>query len=551
MRRDASRDALKAPRRADYGRASTWGRLAMSEFDSFAASALARRSLMRFALAGGAFGLAPLAGAQTGGAPKRGGRLTIGADADPIGLDPTTLSAFSSWDFTSLIFTGLLRWTPDMKVEPDLATGFEQPNETTYVFKLRSGVKFHNGQAFDAEDVKYTFDRILNPATASSSASLFSTVKSVTVIDPMTVRFELHAPSAPFLAYLATNPYGAIVPRGVSELNTKPVGTGPFVFESYQPNQVFTLKANPEYYEKGLPYLDSVAFRFFKDQASLTSALRSKAIDMTWFKDPKVSAQIVRTSPDLVSVPGKTTRTFPVWLNMKAPPLNDVRVRRALSLATNRQACLQTVLGGSGKVAAMIPESHIGGYDGVSELPYYKHDVAAAKKLLAEAGHANGLDLGDYIVVAANPLDVACAQILQQQWAEAGIKVAIKPMETAPLIAMWRKGEYATLLSVAYAWFPDPDAIATRITSSDAQGKSMGMNDAELDRLIAEARTILDPAKRAATYQRIQHRVADHAYNLDIYQYPLRWEIWWNYAKGYVPLTANIRSYVRTAWVDK
>lgn len=516
------------------------------------AQALARRSLLRFALSGVALaGMAPFASAQTGGAPKRGGRLTIGADADPIGLDPNTLTAFSSYDFTALLFTGLLRWTPDMKIEPDLATSFEQPNETTYVFKLRSGVKFHNGQEFDAEDVKYTFERVLDPKTASPSASLFAAIKSITVVDKLTVRFELKAPSAPFLSYLATNPTGVIVPRGVGELNTKPVGTGPFVFESYQPNQVLTLKANPDYYEKGQPYLDSVAFRFFKDQSSITSALRSKAIDMTWFKDPKVSAQIVRTSPDLVSAPGKTTRTFPVWINMKAPPLNDVRVRRALSLATDRKACLETVLGGSGKVAAMIPESHVGGYDGVGEMPYYKTDVAAAKKLLAEAGHANGLDLGDYIVVAANPLDVACAQILQQQWAEAGIKVAIKPMETAPLIAMWLKGEYPTLLSVALAWNPDPDAIVTRITSAHAQGKGMGTNDAKLDAMIAEARSILDTGKRAAAYMAIQRHVCDQVYCLDIYQYPLRWEAWWSYAKGYAPLAANIRSYVRTAWIDK
>ena len=102
-------------------------------------------------------------------------------------------------------------------------------------------------------------------------------------------------------------------------------------------------------------------FRFFKDQASITSALRSKAIDMTWFKDPKVSTQIVRTAPDLVNAPGKTTRTFPVWMNKKAKPLNDVRVRRALSLATDRKAALQTVLGGSGKVAASIPPATASG----------------------------------------------------------------------------------------------------------------------------------------------------------------------------------------------
>ena len=120
------------------------------------AGALARRRVLQLAMAGTAAGMSPLAYAQSG-APRRGGTLTIGADADPIGLDPNKLTAFSSYDFTSLLYTGLLRWTPDMKPEPDLATGFTQENETTYVFKLRSGVKFHNGATFDANYVVESF----------------------------------------------------------------------------------------------------------------------------------------------------------------------------------------------------------------------------------------------------------------------------------------------------------------------------------------------------------------------------------------------------------
>ena len=514
-----------------------------------ALEAVYRRTMLRLALAGGALSLAPFAMAQ-GAAPKRGGTLTIGADADPIGFDPTTVTAFSSYDFTALMYTGLLRWNAEMKVEPDLATGFITPDETTYIFRLRQGVQFHNGQPFSAEDVKYTFDRILDPATASPNANLFSGIKAVTVVDAHTVKFELKAPSATFLSYLATNPNGCIVPKGVADLKTKPVGAGPFVFDSYEPNQQCTLKANKDYYEEKQPYLDTVVFKFFKDQASLASALRSKAIDMTWFKDPKVSAQIVKTTRDLVSAPGKTSRTFPVWFSVKTKPFNDVRVRRALSLATDRKACLQTVLGGSGKVGTMVPESQVGGYDGVSPMPYYKHDVAGAKKLLAEAGYPNGIDLGDYIVVAANALDVQCAQILQQQWAAAGIKVNLKPMETAPLLSMWLKGEFG-ILSVALSWSPDPDAIVSRLTSAHAHGKAMGMEDAELDKMVVDARAILDYGKRAAAYQAIQKRIADQAYVLQIYQYPLRWEAWRGYVKGYAPLAANIRTFVRTTWLDK
>ncbi|WP_274627382.1 ABC transporter substrate-binding protein [Arvimicrobium flavum] len=512
---------------------------------------LSRRSLLRLSLAGGALLIGAPGSAFAAGEPKAGGTLTIGADADPIGLDPTTVTAFSSYDFTGLIYSGLLRWTADMKIEPDLAVSYEVEGGTTYVFKLREGVKFHNGQPFTAEDVKYTFDRILDPATASRLRAQYEIIKAVTVVDPLTVKFELTGPDAAFLNYLATNPDGAIVPKGLANIDTNPVGTGPFVFESYQPNQQFSLKANPDYYEDGLPYLSSVVFKFYKDQATITSALRSKAIDMTWLKDPRVAAQISKTSPDLASAPGQTSRTFPIWLNMKAAPLNDVRVRRALSLATDREACVQTVLGGSGKVGAMVPESHVGGYDGVSEFPYYKYDPAQAKQLLAEAGHPNGIDLGEYIVVAANPLDVACAQILQQQWQAAGITVKISAMETAPLLAKWSSGDWPTLLSVALSWSPDPDAIFARLKSDSAFGAGMGMADTALDAMISEARAELDPASRAARNLDIQKHVADNAYVLQIYQYPLRWELWWNQVQGYAPLAANTRLFVRTTWVDK
>jgi peptide/nickel transport system substrate-binding protein len=239
---------------------------------------LSRRNLLRLGLMGGAMLLGPSFAIAAGGpseTPVAGGTLTIGADADPIGLDPTTVTAFSSYDFTGLIYTGLLRWTADMKIEPDLAVSYERPDDKTYIFKLREGVKFHNGQDFTAEDVKYTFDRILDPATASKLRAQYSGIKAVTVVDPRTVKFELKTTDAAFLNYLATNPDGAIVPKGVENLSTQPVGTGPFVFESYQPNQQFTLTANPNYYEKGLPYLSKVVFKFYKDQATLSSALRS------------------------------------------------------------------------------------------------------------------------------------------------------------------------------------------------------------------------------------------------------------------------------------
>ncbi len=512
--------------------------------------AISRRSMLRLALAGGAVAMIPGVFAQ-GATPVKGGTLTIGADADPIGLDPIQTTAFSSYDFISLLYTGLIRLTPDNKHELDLAVSMEQPDDTTYVFKLRQGVKFHNGQDFTAEDVKYHFNRFLAPdAKPTRYKTTYGNVKEINVIDPYTVEFKRSTTDAAFLNFLANSPDGAITPMGVdpASLVDKPIGTGPFVLESYVPNQQLVLKAFPDYYEEGLPYLDTVIFKFYKDQATITSALRSKGIDMTWLKDPRVAAQVAKTSPDLVSAPGITSRTFPVWFNMKAAPLNDVRVRRALSLATDRAANVAAVLGGAGKVGGVLPESHIGGYDGVSELPYYKFDPAAAKALLAEAGFPDGIDLGEYIVVAANPLDVACAQLLQQQWAQAGIKVVINPMETAPLLKMSSEGTFPTLLSVAQSSSPDADSILSRLTSTSVSGKAWGLSDPALDALIVAARADINPETRAQKHKEIQQIVADQAYHLMVYQYPLRWELWWNYVQGYVALPANVRTYVRTTW---
>lgn len=489
-------------------------------------------------------------GSADAGQAQRGGTLTIGADADPIGLDPHTTTAFSSYDFIALLFNGLLKWSPKMEVEPDLAASYENPDDTTYIFKLREGVKFHNGQPLTAEDVKYTFDFIFDEKNASSHASIYGTVKEVTVVDDLTVKFELESPDAAFLAYLASPAIGSIVPKGVEGQDTAPVGTGPFKFDSYTPNQKFTMTAFEDYFEDDLPLLDTVVFTFFKDQSSLTSALRSKAIDMTWLKDPKVAAQIAKTAPEMVSAPGQTSRTFPIWINQSKAPFDDVNVRRALSLATDRQACVDTVLAGSGKVGAMIPESQVGGYDGESELPYYQRDIEQAKKLLADAGHPDGIDLGEYIVVAANDLDVQCSQILQQQWAEAGITVALKPIETAPLLEMWSSGDYG-LLSVALSWSPDPDAICDRLRTTSSYGKSMGQTDTAYDELADKARSEVDNTKRAAVYTELQEMVADQAHCLQIYQYPLRWEMWWDYIHDYVALPANSRTYVGSTWRDQ
>lgn len=484
-------------------------------------------------------------------APVDGGNLVIGADAEPVGLNPVMVTAFSSYDFTSLIYSGLLRWNAQMQIEPDLAEEYENPSPTQYIFHLREGVKWHNGKPFTASDVVYTFQTILDPAQASPHQNDFGSIDSVTAVDDLTVQFDLKAPDAAFLSYLATNPRGAIIPEGVENLDTAPIGTGPFVFKEYRTGQNLVLEKNLDYFEQDLPHLDTVTFNFLKDQASIISAMRSKAVDMSWVKDPQVAKAAVESDASIVSEQGIASRTFPVWINSTEGPLADERVRQALSLATDREAALNTVLKGSGEIAALIPSTVLGGYSGDgSDLPFYETSSEKAKKLLAEAGYPDGVDLGEYKVVAANDLDMQTAQILEQQWKAAGITVSLNTMETAPLLEDWTNGNFG-LLSVSLVWEPDPDSIASRFSSTSAAGASMGMHDAELDQMITAARAELDPGARADAYLEIQKHIADQAYVLNVYGYPLRWEMYQGYVQEYNVLASNVRSYVRTTWLDK
>jgi len=484
------------------------------------------------------------------GTCEPGGSLAIGQDFGPQELDPTKSIAWASTNVEELIYSGLLRWTPTMEMEPDLAASYEvAPDGLSYTFKLREGVTFHNGAPFSAADVKYTIDRIRDPATASPHVSIYSVVNEVEVVDPQTAVFHLAEPFAPLLRYLATIPFGAIVPAGSGdELTTQPVGTGPFAFVEHLLDQEVRLKRFDGYYEESLPYFDEIVFRLLGDDSSIASALQSGTIQLAWLKDPRVAENVAKTSDGVESVPGVSSRYLPIVFDLTTPPFNDVNVRRALSAALNRQAIVDTVLGGFGSVGTFLPPSQLGGYTGNgSDLPYYVHNVDQAKELLQQAG-LDSLDVPEFKIVAANQLDVQASQVMKEQWAEAGIEVAINPMEVGALLQQWNGGEYQMAM-VGTVWTPDPNQEVDRFHSQSSFGKGMGINDAALDAQIEEARRENDPARRAELYRQIQQHILDQVYIIVPYTYPLRWELVSTSIAGYDVMPSNARLSLRKTCV--
>jgi len=486
--------------------------------------------------------------------PKRGGTLYIGQDFGPQQFDPHKTVAWASVNIYEHLYEGLVQWNEDeTRLIPKLATSWDISDDgLVYTFKIRQGVKFQDGEEMTVEDVKFSIDRMRDQESGSLLFANFTPVESVEILDAETVQVTLSKPFATFLQFLTER--GAIVPQhAVDQLETKPIGTGPFMLDEYLLDQHVRLVRNPFYYEEGLPYLDKVEFKILGDEASKESALRSKSVDMAWFRDPRQAEALAGNVPGILSASGIPSRYIPIRLNMCEEPFNDVRVRQALSLAMDREKLIETVIPSAygGAVCGVLAPSSPFFWEGdPMDLPYYRRDVEKAKALLAEAGYPDGLTI-DYKVVAANQLDVDAAQVLKEQWAEAGINVNIMPMEVGQILKDWREGN-GKMIQVGLTWRSDPDLrLYPRYHSSGSEPKAYCLGDPQLDELLEQGRATTDHDERNEIYQEAQKLIAEQAYVIVDYGYPLRWEMWWDYVKGYHNVASNSRWALRTTWLDK
>lgn len=486
--------------------------------------------------------------------PKQGGTLYIGQDFGPQQFDPHKTTAWASVNIFEHIYEGLVQWNEDeTQLIPKLATSWEISDDgLLYTFKIRQGVLFHNGNEMTVEDVKFSIERMGDPESGSVFAANFDPVDTVDILDDERVQVTLSKPFATFLQFL-TERYAVVPEEGADQLETDPIGTGPFMLDEYLLDQHVRLVRNPDYYEEGLPYLDGVEFKILSDEASKEAAMRSKSVDMAWFRDPRQAETLSETMADVVSSPGIPSRYIPIRLNLCEEPFDDVRVRRALSLAMDRDRIIETVIPreyGGAVCGVLAPSSPYFWEGDPMDLPYYEQDIERAKELLAEAGYPDGLTI-DYKVVAANQLDVDAAQVLKEQVAGAGFDLSIMPMEVGQILDDWREGN-GKMIQVGLTWTSDPDLrLYPRYHSSMSEPQNYCLSYEELDDLLERGRATVDREERMEIYQRVQELVAEEAMVLVLYGYPLRWETWWNYVKGYHNVPSNSRWHLRTTWLDK
>lgn len=321
--------------------------------------------------------------------------LTVAIPSNLNTLDPAKTKLGEEYIATYLIFSGVTDLDRSGKAVPDLAESWtSSDDQKTWTFKLRPGVKFHDGRPLEAADVKATIERVMDKATASTARVNFDIVTGIEAPDPATVRFTLKIPYSGFAEILADR-QTRIVPRDKFDtIATHPIGTGPFKFVQYRPSDRVELAKNPDYYVPGTPKLDGVVLRIMPETAAQVSAVQTGEVDLVWNLAPEVVAQF-KNNPKLRLDSVATSSWDGLIMNAAQKPFDDIRVRRAVELALDKKALVEIALYGQGSPThTMIPP---GSAYYNSDLPIPAPDVAQAKQLLAAAGFPNGFEITLYV----------------------------------------------------------------------------------------------------------------------------------------------------------
>jgi peptide/nickel transport system substrate-binding protein len=437
--------------------------------------------------------------------------LTIGVDQEAVGLDPHIVTAFSSMRRIDLLYNRLVRLDDNLVVVPDLAESWDIPDNRTYIFNLRKGVKFHNGREMVAEDVKYSLERVLDPTTASPGRSYISLIESIDVLDQYTVKLTLSSPLASLLNGLTSNNI-SIVAKEVVEANGNlqkvEAGTGPFMLDEWVMDNSMTLVKNPSYFEKGAPLLDKVIYRVIPEQASLLAGVKSGDLDMATVNDGATIRQAMNESKvQVMSKPGMNVRTF--GFNTTRKPFDDVRVRQAIALALDRTEILTMAEFGMGVPTGPIPVAATEWALPLSELPFNAPDFDRAKKLLADAGFSDGFTF-NIVCSATFEGGLALAQVIQSQLKNIGVTAELEVVEWGVYIDRWVKRDFDSMVELR-GGSSEPDRFLYRTLHSTGGVNNFMFKDVEVDKMLDLGRSQTKPAERKVTYDKVQTLLSEKA----------------------------------------
>jgi peptide/nickel transport system substrate-binding protein len=422
-------------------------------------------------------------------------------------MDPADMESGDDAYHIFAVYNRLVDVDDNYNIIPELATEWSSSDDhLTWTFKLRQGVKFHSGKDFTAKDVVYTFKRMLDPALGSGARAVleFLDPDGIKAVDDYTVTFTTKKPVVE-LPVLITNKFGNIVPDGAKhdDLRLHEDGTGPFMQDQFTPNApVRILKKNPNYWDAGKPKSDCLKITVAQEAVAAVSAMKAGQVDLMLNVDPSVIPAL-KDDPNvtLLQTGASNSMTIAMWVD--TPPFDNVKVRQAMKMVVDRQAMVDTVLLGFGETGADNPVPLGSPASFVKDAP--KQDIEGAKKLLADAGHADGLKF-DLYTAEGVPGMVRMAQVYAEMAKAAGIDVNVI---VTPADSFWDNVWLKkSIVTSAWSMRPPGEGLAVAYTQT-AKWPETHWKRQDYDDLLLKANTTPDEAERIKTFQQVGKLMAD------------------------------------------
>ncbi len=462
---------------------------------------------------------APPPVATSSAAPKAGGIMRIGIEDDLVNLDPHLSTTRVDRQVFYNVFESLVGIDDKLNIRPLLAESWETPDELTFVFHLRKGVKFHDATDFNAAAAKSNFDRILDPKFPNPRQSEIGNVKSAEVVDEYTLKLNLSEPFAPLLANLVDRAGMMLSPSAVQkfgkDFSRNPVGTGPFRLVQWKKDDHLTVERFGDYWEKGRPYLDKLIIRGITDSSVRLADLKTGNLEISFGVPPKDVAAL-RGRRDLVLLEGPGLSYDQIEFNVKVEPFSNKALRQAVAWSLDREAIVRGLFFNVGRAAYGPLTPVMLGFD--ANFKPYKLDLAKAREKLAEGGKPDGFKF-TLKISAGGPLVQQVAQVMKDQMSEAGIEAEIEQLEWGKLVAQRQAHQFQASL-IGWSGRVDPDGNIYQFFRTGSQFNFSGYSDAEVDKLLDQARATADLERRRQLYRKVEAKLADDAPYVWYYQGP-------------------------------
>jgi peptide/nickel transport system substrate-binding protein len=488
--------------------------------------------------------------AAAAGTPKKGGILKVGVQGDPVAFDPHSTSLTATNHVTEHIYGRLVTIDATLSPKPDLAESWTiSPDGLVYTFKLRKGVKFHNGQSLVAGDVKYSYERVLDPKTKSTSTAGLSSIAKIETPDDGTVVITLKQPNASFLVGLWSPNYAIVKKEDVDkngDLTKTANGTGPFKLKDYTPNTKVTLERFDGYWDTGKPYLDGIEMVPVPDDTARSTAIRTGTVDFVEYAPAKDIPQMKADKSLTIAGDQNTNiRYLGFNLTMKDKPWANPKVRQAISMAMDRGAIVDAAFYGLAiPTVTLFPP----GYWAALDMKVPPQDIAGAKKMLADAGFGSGFK-ATIKTWSSYPFLSNAAIAVQDQLKQIGITVDVAQEDNATFIADNNSKNYELLVS-GTSGYTDPDGLVRGNFVTGLASNNTGYSDPEYDKLVDQAVAVTDQNARKQVYAQLQQKLlADNPWVM-LYV-GSQYEAMKSYVKGYVHNATGTNIAFAGTWIEK